>query len=628
MDNKIIIITPYQKLKDIADEVVKDMGLNIETALGDLRDGVEVARDAKLRGKEIIISRGGTARVIRENVDLPVVEIKVSGYDLLRVLYRHRDDKYRLGSVGYSNVISGVKTIGEILGLDIEYFSIDREEEAVEKIQEAAALGIDLIIGDTISVKTAQKVGLKHDLVESGREALTYAIEEAIKVYELTLRERKEKQQLKAILDFSHEGIIATDREGRITLYNPASEKIFGISHYNVLGKKISEVIPNTRIPEVLKTGQMELGKIQKTDTGLIATNRVPIIIEDQVMGAVATFQDVTKIQELEQKIRQEIFKKGLVARHRFEDIIGNSSGIRRVVELAKKYALTDSTILIYGESGTGKELFAQSIHNASKRKDGPFVAINCAALPSNLLESELFGYEEGAFTGALKGGKKGLFEIAHNGTIFLDEINEMDIGIQARMLRVIQEKEIMRIGGDKVIPVDVRVVAASNRHLRREVELGSFREDLYYRINVLSIEIPPLRKRKEDIAPLLDYFIIKFSRKHNKKMKSFESKIIDTLKNYDWPGNVRELENIIEKLVIISDGKTLQEADAEDILSFELNYPSAIKECPDEFTKGTLDEITKKIVKRVLEEEDYNKTRTADRLGIDRGTLTRKLKK
>lgn len=625
MNRSITIIAPYEELKNVSDEVLEETNLDIETTIGDLWNGVEKAKLAKMKNKEIIISRGGTAKLIKENVDISVIEIKVTGYDLLRVLNKYVGCGKRIAVVGYSNVISGAKAIGDIIGLSLDYFVLEREEEAYSKIKEAADFGVDVVIGDAISVKTARKLGLKYDLIKSGKEAIKNAIDEAIDLYQLTLEEREKKKQLKAILDFSHEGIIAVNKDGIIEVYNHAAEKVFKMSSGNVIGKKIDNLIPNTRIPDVLKTGEMELGSIQKIDETYIVTNRVPIIIKNKVRGVVATFQDITKIQDLEQKIRKQLSKKGLIAKHTFDDIIGSSNAIKELLYLAKKYSKIDSTVHIYGESGTGKELFAQAIHNNSDRSNMPFIAVNCAALPSNLLESELFGYQEGAFTGAKKGGKQGLFELAHNGTIFLDEISEMDIGLQSRLLRVIQEREVMRIGDDKIIPVDVRIIVATNKNLRQAVQNGIFREDLYYRLSVLNLIIPPLRERKDDIELLLDFFLKKFSQKYNSKVQRLDEEVLEILMDYSWPGNIRELQNIIEKISVICEAQ-IATKDTCRLVFDGLNTQEMQINSSEDIYSGTLKDIERKIIEKILREENYNKTKAAKRLGIDRGTISRKL--
>ncbi|KAB3536962.1 PAS domain-containing protein [Alkaliphilus pronyensis] len=622
MYDRIAFIAPYEDLKKIADEAMGEMGIFIDTYVGDLQRGVNNAIKAKKEGKKIVISRGGTARVIQEQVDIPVVEIKVTGYDLLRVLNKYKYSKKKVAVIGYGNVISGARVIADILGFNVEYFPIDVEHEVVEKVQLAYDLGIDVIIGDTISVRTANSMGMEYELIKSGKEAIINAYEEAQKLYEAIERESEKKQRYKTIVNFIEEGIIAVNKNEEVILYNPVAEKIFQIPKDKVMYKKASDVIPNTRIPNVLRTGKPELGYIQYTGN---ATNRVPIIVEGEVKGVVVTFQDITRIQEVEQRIREELHKKGLTAKKTFDHILGESKIIKKAIELSKKYAKTDSTILLCGESGTGKEVFAQAIHNYSSRRNKPFVAINCAAIPGNLLESELFGYAEGAFTGARKGGRKGLFEMAHGVTIFLDEISEMDIKVQARILRVIQEMEVMRIGDDRIIPIDVRIISATNKDLEREVKRKSFRNDLYYRINVLIINIPPLREREGDIEVLAKHFIEKYSRLYNKTMNKLSDNVVEVLKRYYWYGNVRELENVIAKLVIVGEEEISKKESAA--LVFKDLLADDKSEIEVNLLEGSLKEIELKIIKQVLEEENYNKTKTAERLRITRVTLNNKLK-
>jgi transcriptional regulator with PAS, ATPase and Fis domain len=299
---------------------------------------------------------------------------------------------------------------------------------------------------------------------------------------------------------------------------------------------------------------------------------------------------------------------------------------MKRCLDIARQYAATTGIIVIFGETGTGKEVMAQSIHNQSPVADGPFVAINCGALPSNLLESELFGYVEGAFTGASKGGKTGLFELAHNGTIFLDEIHEMDSSLQKKLLRVIQEREIMRIGDDRILPVSVRVIAASNVPLRDEVKQGRMRKDLFYRLNVLDIGIPPLRERRDDILPLFEHYFRHFASVNGMQKDSpLSPGFSHALVAYDWPGNVRELEHVAEKFVILR--KLFDIKHVEKIVTESFTPTPGAQDHPAEDPlTGDLRAIEQRLVARVLDEEGGNISRAASRLGIDRGTLRKKL--
>jgi transcriptional regulator with PAS, ATPase and Fis domain len=341
----------------------------------------------------------------------------------------------------------------------------------------------------------------------------------------------------------------------------------------------------------------------------------------------VINFQGISKIRQMEEKIRQKLHDKGLVAKYQFTDIVGRSSALTAVITRARKYAKTLSTVLITGESGTGKELFAQSIHNESSRCRGPFVAVNCAALPENLLESELFGYEEGAFTGARRGGKPGLFELAHGGSIFMDEISELGSQLQARLLRVLQQKEVMRVGGDRVIPVDVRIIAATNRNMAEAVKLGNFREDLYYRLNVLPLEVPPLRERLEDI-PLLFYHLLK--RKDGRRTRGdIPGQIVDRLKRYAWPGNIRELENFAERYCAIGEEDQINCLTLRSLIDrlFSDDQTEVANKRRITVEVGTFEEIESSIISQLASSFPNSKEDLAKALGISRTTLWRKLK-
>jgi len=357
----------------------------------------------------------------------------------------------------------------------------------------------------------------------------------------------------------------------------------------------------------------------------VIVTQRFVIRVNGKIIGAVANFRDITEIQRLEQIVRQKMHTKGLVAPMYLDDLIGSSAEIIQLKDRVKKFAIVNAAVLIMGESGTGKELVAQGIHNSSQRSKGPFVAMNCAALPESLLESELFGYEEGSFTGAKRGGKQGMFELAHGGTIFLDEIGDMPLLLQSKLLRILQDRMVHRIGGECLIHVDVRIIAATNRNLKVLIENGQFREDLYYRLNTLTLFIPPLRQRIGDIGVLSDYFMGKHSHL-NARVQQLDPGALRLLEKYQWPGNVRELEHVIERLIIIGEEKVV-DPQAVDNLLRELDL--------DRFWGGkkgalshpfSLEEMELDFISTVLEDESNNMSKAAKRLGISRSTLWRKL--
>ena len=626
---KICFIAPYAALADMAAVAVREKGLdNIAVYQCPIQESVAFARAAQRKGAQILISRGGAATVLRHQLDLPVVEVKVSGYDVLRALNPYRGMKGTIGIVGFESVVRGCQTICEMWGIATREYIVVEDANLIDWQQARRDVqrmiddnGLKVVVGDNVSLRL-QVQAQKIQMVESGREAVVQALEEAHALLMVQEEEKKATEQLRMILDFVHDGVITTDEHGIVTVVSPAAETIFNIKKEQVVGKPVEICIPNTRIHKVLQTKQPEVGQLQKGPRGYILTNRVPIMVEERMKGVVATFQEVSKIQDDERTIRQNLYSKGLYARYCFDDIMSENPRMKRLVEMAKDYSLTDAGVFIQGENGVGKELFAQSIHANSSRSKGPFVAINCSAIPAQLLESELFGYTEGAFTGAKKGGKPGLFELAHTGTIFLDEIGDMDKEIQTSLLRVLEERKVMRLGGDSMLPVDVRVIAATNVNLKEQITKGLFRMDLFYRINVLNLTIPPLRERREDIALLAQFFVREMGKKYNRPLPPLPKDVLELLSGHSWPGNIRELKNVIERIVISThDGKVSAEevkAMVEDLQVYDAQPKTGI------VLEGTLNEIKKRVVRQVLAEEGFNKSKTAKRLGIDRGTIER----
>jgi len=431
-----------------------------------------------------------------------------------------------------------------------------------------------------------------------------------------------ERYQVDAIVNSTHDGVIAIDRTGYIRLVNEQAKTILGVKE-EMKGRNITEFIPQSDMLRVLEAGKIERGDIATVGGRQIVINRSPVIVKGKIVGAVSNFKEITDIQKVELQLRKKLHQNGLEAKYRLSDIIGETHEIMEAKELARKFAETESTVLITGESGTGKELFAQGIHSASHRSLGPFVAVNCAVLPENLLESEMFGYEKGTFTGALKDGKPGLFELAHGGTLFLDEIGEIPLRIQALLLRVLQERTIRRVGGERIIPVDVRIITATNRNLEEEVEEKQFRSDLYYRLNVLALELPPLRGRLADIPKLVEAFLEEFNDKRKNKIITVEKELICLFQKYDWPGNIRELRNTIERMVVLEESKSLRLQGAK-FLSEKIRRRKFSEETTN---KQSIKNKEKELILTTLEKFGNNKKLAAQSLGIDRSTLWRKIK-
>ncbi|MCR4430629.1 MAG: sigma 54-interacting transcriptional regulator [Tepidanaerobacteraceae bacterium] len=594
-----------------------------------LEDGVtkakEFARDIK-----VIISRGATGALIKKNVDIPVVNVEIADFDVFLALYESSLEHDSIGFFGYDYKKGhfNFDLFSKIINKKISYFYYKNDLELKKMLEDASKQGITIAVGTGACILAeALKLGMEGKLVQSSRSSVMQAINTAINICSVLEKEAAQKQMMKTLLDCSYEGIIALDENKKIIMFNPKAEELLGVPAEKILFKNIQNV-NFSNIIRIFEKGEPAFQKIIDINKTKLLVNRAQINVDRQKYGTVITFQDVSKIQELEKNIRKELHKKGLTPSCSFEDILGNSVLLKETIQMAQKYSKTNSTVLIVGESGTGKELFANSIHAASPRARGPFVAVNCAALPESLLESELFGYEEGAFTGAKKGGKIGLFELAHGGSLFLDEIGEMPLGLQAQLLRVIQEKKVMRIGGNKLIPVDVRIIAATNIDLKKRIQEGKFRLDLFYRLNILTLNIPPLRARPEDIIVLAKYFIDYFSKIYNKTINSnFTKPVIELLQSYSWPGNVRELKNLMEKCVVLTEKQEINLL-IKNLLDESEEYDGQTENNKISINISTFEEMENQIIEQLSKKFGGNKAMLAKELGISRTTLWKKLKK
>ena len=443
---------------------------------------------------------------------------------------------------------------------------------------------------------------------------------------------------LEAVLLATQDAISVVNEKGEHILVNPAYTKITGLEADEIIGKDALFDIEDGESlhMKVLSTKKsVENTKLKIRPSGkTVVAQAAPIIVNGVMKGSVAVLHDISGIKDLTNKLNKaEKRLRELTNKYKPEDIIGESSAILEVKKMVEKAAKVPATVLLKGESGTGKELFANSIHAQSKRAGNNFVRVNCAALSNSLLESELFGYEEGSFTGALRGGKKGLFEEADKGTIFLDEISEVSMNTQAKLLRVLQEKEIMRVGSNHPISVDVRVIAATNANLSKSVQEGIFREDLFYRLNILPIVIPPLRERKEDIPLLIKNFIVKFNDEYGRHILDISKDALNVLLSYDWPGNVRELENIVGRSIINMNinERIIKIEHLPQLLSAKkpqtLNYVLAGEEEIVELSK-VIDKAESSYISDVYNKLGKNKTATARALGISLRSLYYKLEK
>ena len=456
-------------------------------------------------------------------------------------------------------------------------------------------------------------------------------------------QDKRERLIFETIRDISSDGFLVVDENGIILTINPAYCHFLGVKQVDFLGRPVTELIANSKLPNILKTGVQEVNVVdriilpsekgEKVEKYVLAT-RTLVRNEGKVVAAVGqvrfskeTVDLASKFQLVDEELQfyKEELKRITNENYSFKSIVGSSSTLKDVVEVARKAAKSDFHILITGETGTGKEVFAQVIHYHSKRWSKPFIKVNCAAIPANLLESELFGYEEGAFTGSRKGGKKGKFELANGGTIFLDEIGDMPIAMQAKILRVLQEQEIEKLGSEKTIPISVRVIAATNQNLYEEVKKKNFRDDLYYRLNVIPLHLPPLRDRIEDIPILAQYFLDELNQRYgsNVTMRETEKGL---LQKHSWPGNIRELRNTVERMYCLSDDADMMSTQIPGVRVAPIKEDR--KRTLTRPLSAYLEEIERQIILDTLEEEDYNIRKSAQRLSVHRGTLYNRIEK
>lgn len=571
------------------------------------------------QGVEVVAARAGTALAIKQaQLNIPVVEIPITSFDIIRAINENDLLEKNIAILTFSEMILGIDSLGEILGVKIWQYTMKFGQSYDEAVLEAWENGAEVILGGAGVVEVAIRHHLPCSLIKIGKESLLQAAREAKQIQQAIEIETAKRGFFSTILDYAYDGIVTIDNEHNITAFNPAAQNIIKINKAKAMGQAIEKIIPQLHLEKVSNNKQDDIHSIISLNGVKIMCNKIPIVVNGKSFGAVATFQEISKIQQMEAIIRQETYARGHIAKFNFTDVVGDSTEIKTAIETAKDFAATSYSILILGETGTGKEVFAQSIHNESKRSKGPFVAINCAALPAHILESELFGYVGGAFTGASKDGKPGLFEVAHGGTIFLDEIGEMDYVNQGRLLRVLQERTVVRLGSYKVLPIDVRVIAATNKDLDLLIRENKFREDLYYRLNVLSLELPPLRARQADIRLYVEAFLNELALGSSRNF-TLSRDAIRFLEEYPWPGNVRELRNLLQRIAATSKMDAINSAILMGMFKLKKTNTPALSLREDRQIRE---------IETALATSKGNYSAAAKILGIHRMTLRRRMQK
>jgi transcriptional regulator with PAS, ATPase and Fis domain len=447
---------------------------------------------------------------------------------------------------------------------------------------------------------------------------------------------KKWKTILQSVLHNAYDGLVMINEKEEISFISPSLIELFELHALKLEHTRVDEVLPHLQISTVLKTGVADISDFMEIKGINYMVHRIPVYQDDKIIGAIGKIvyrqlhevREKFKSYENNEKRMQVSDRKTEKARFSFEQIVTKDPQMEKLMRSGMKAAKGRTTILIRGESGTGKELFAHAIHNASPFSKGPFITVNCAAIPEHLLESEFFGYEEGAFTGAKNKGKRGKFDLAHGGTLFLDEVGDMSLQLQAKLLSVLQERGFYRVGGTERVEVDVRIIAATNRPIEKMVEEGTFREDLFYRLNVISFELPPLRKRKKDILLLSESFIRALNKQNGTSITGWNPQVGQAMMEYDWPGNIRELRNVWERAMVFAENGKVEIEDLPEYMIKKVGYESIAADDDNMEGQSLLEKAERSAIYKALQQANGNKTKACQLLGISRSVLYDKLKK
>ena len=612
---EVLVIVPYEELLHEYEEAIAkahDPRVHFTTSF---MYGTDARNLSRASDYDIIVVRGMTSRALSEKYpETTIVDIKMDAFDVSSALLEAKKKFPGIRKIGLilpSSSICSASILTELLGIEVVMREVRGEEHMESTLREMVKEGCEVFIGGLTLKRVSEKMGLEYVHIKTGPSAIDSSIKDAITAAHILDRERSRLGLMKSLVNNTPDSLLIIDDKGKITAANHAASSFF--RRPDLVGMDAKELFP-LEIYSVCDDVEV----VQTIGDQTVLITEHPVHIEGEKRATYVSLRLVEDIRRTEKEIRSKLQEKGLTAKYSFSDIVTEQVEMKQLVAKALRYAHVEGNVLLTGETGTGKELFVQSMHNASPRRDKPFVAVNCAALSEQLLESELFGYTEGSFTGAQKGGKTGLFELAQGGTIFLDEIGEMPIRFQAKLLRVMQEREIRKIGGDEFIPVDVRIMSATNQNIPDLIEKGLFRRDLYYRINLLTLHIPPLRERLDDIPAIFKRFVERKSKALNIVPPMVEKDALECLKGYSWPGNIRELRNVAERAVIFSSSNCITRDTLKEIdVSVGEKKASEEKKIP-----LTSEELYRRYVESGLTLNDF-----ALSIGISRTTLWRKFK-
>ncbi len=625
MSDKIVFILEGAHHLQYFPEVLEKFNCTFPL-IGDFDDTeimIEKAKELIREGTKVIISSGGYYNELVRRVNIPIVPITRTWAGIPEAVSRARrlsDKPAIIARNGVFLIASEQYKSKYNDNIRIERF--DKNEECIKILQQLKEENYQVLICGSRGARLAQPMGFRIIVVPFEEQDIEHAIREANHVLSYLETIEQTGSILKAIQNSVSSPIIATDSGHRITEINNAALNILHETRANLTGKKLDDTVlaPVAEL-ENYQTNSAVSSLLVTIGKQLMSVSLMPITGDNPM--TVITFSPAMHSHAAEEKKKAVIRDKGHLANYHFDQIIGDSPAMLEAIRTAKKYARVDSSILITAPTGCGKEMFAQSIHNSSRRRSMPFVVVNCAALPESLLESTLFGYEKGAFTGAAKEGRQGLFLLADGGTIFLDEISEMPLSLQSRFLRVLQEKEISPLGSDRVIPVDVRILAATNKNLYEMTEKGTFREDLFYRIAILELTIPPLSKRKDDIPTLSRHFLFTHSQALSLPCPEIDDEAMDYIETLPFLGNVRQLENLIERLLVLHEGE--QPINAAQVRSaFSRSY----QEAEQQMQNIELPEEERLKIIQTLRKTNGSRKEAAEIMGMSTTTLWRRMQK
>ncbi len=645
---KIGVIAPDIHIYEQIPHLAAELGIEKEIRLfqSALHDALPVARKLEREGADVLISRGSTAELIQNSgVRTPLVGIRFSIHDISIMLLEAKKltglEQPRIAVITYGYLNPDMQAFAQLLDSDIHpYYSHYSNAAIKECALRAVRDGSHVIVGGVNTQSAVRGLDIPFMHYVSGESSLRQALLEAKQISSARRLEQEQSQRFKAVVEMSRDAVVVLDNQGCVRVLSPSAPRMLGLPP-DVLGMSFQQLCPLRELKVCMEKQACLRDELVHIREQPLLLSIMPILVRDKVTGAVLNFQKAGDIVALESKIRRDLFNKGHVTQYSFASICGSSPQMKAAGEKAARYAGTGGTVLLTGETGTGKELFAQAIHNESPRRRGPFVAVNCAALPPSLLESELFGYEEGAFTGAVRKGKAGLFELAHQGTIFLDEVSGMDHYGQTRLLRVLQERSVLRLGGDKYLPVDFRVIAATNVNLWDLVLSGEFREDLFFRLDELPLTIPPLRGRHGDISLLARHFA---SIPDENGPVELRPEALRVFESYAWPGNVRELRNVVRRLRLLRQGASLGAEDVAEALEGlsrdrspsasglavppQTVRPAVVEDAHSISAASTKALGERQRIVQALHDSGGSQIRAAALLGMDKSTLYRKMKR